>query len=134
MEVSGYRVHAEVLRADNLLTGPMFLIPGSSKPCPVPNPRADGPAFPGFVITWYITKTPIPDEWRVEITRYLANFQRKGGESDQGWGMYASAPPELHSTPADNRRAATSKASRRSSAPRSTTSRVVYSAWAPTSP
>lgn len=43
--------------------------------------------IPGFVIVWYITKTPIPEEYRIEIVRYLANFQRKGGEDDRGWGM-----------------------------------------------
>lgn len=35
----------------------------------------------------YVTKTPIPHEWKVEISRYLANIQRKGGEDDDGWGM-----------------------------------------------
>lgn len=61
---------------------------------PSPAPQADleahtGPMFllPGIIIALYVTKSPIPEEWRVEIARYLANLQRKGGDDDQGWGM-----------------------------------------------
>lgn len=43
--------------------------------------------LPGIVIALYVTKTPIPSEWRIEITRYLANLQRNGEDDDQGWGM-----------------------------------------------
>lgn len=38
----------------------------------------------------YVTATPIPEEWRIEISRYLANIQRTGGEDDCGWGMYVT--------------------------------------------
>lgn len=44
--------------------------------------------LPGIIIALYVTKSPVPQEWRVEIARYLANLQRKGGEDDQGWGMF----------------------------------------------
>lgn len=43
--------------------------------------------LPGIIIAMYVTKTPIPEEWKIEIARYLANMQRDGGEDDQGWGM-----------------------------------------------
>jgi len=43
--------------------------------------------LPGIIIAMYITKVPIPEEWKIEITRYLSNLQRKGDEKDQGWGM-----------------------------------------------
>lgn len=36
----------------------------------------------------YVTKTPIPEEWRIEISRYLQNIQRNGGLKDDGWGMW----------------------------------------------
>lgn len=54
-----------------------------------------GPLFltPGLVITLYVTKTPIPKEWKIECARYLANIQRKGGPGDEGWGMYGSLVP-----------------------------------------
>lgn len=43
--------------------------------------------LPGMIITLYATHTPIPEEWKVEIARYLANVQRRGGADDQGWGL-----------------------------------------------
>ncbi|KAK9893549.1 terpene synthase [Cystobasidium minutum MCA 4210] len=49
-----------------------------------------GPLFliPGMIITLYATKTPIPEEWKIEIARYLANVQRQGGKDDRGWGLH----------------------------------------------
>jgi len=47
--------------------------------------------LPGIIIALYVTKSPIPHEWRVEIARYLANLQRTGGQDDQGWGMCVEA-------------------------------------------
>ncbi|KAK4705877.1 hypothetical protein P7C70_g302, partial [Phenoliferia sp. Uapishka_3] len=48
-----------------------------------------GPLFlqGGLFIALYVTKTPIPEEWKIETARYLANIQRRGGESDDGWGI-----------------------------------------------
>lgn len=48
-----------------------------------------GPLFllPGIVFALYITKTPIPEEWKIEIARYLANKQRDNGPGDEGWGL-----------------------------------------------
>ena len=43
--------------------------------------------LPGIIIVMFVTKTPIPPEWKIEIARYLANLQRDGGPDDQGWGM-----------------------------------------------
>lgn len=42
----------------------------------------------GLVIACYITKVPLSHEVAVELTRYLANEQRRGLTSrDQGWGL-----------------------------------------------
>lgn len=48
-----------------------------------------GPLFllPGIVFAMYITQTPIPEEWKVEMARYLASKQRNNGEGDEGWGL-----------------------------------------------
>ncbi|KAM0750640.1 putative lanosterol synthase [Meredithblackwellia eburnea MCA 4105] len=49
-----------------------------------------GPLFlqGGLFIALYVTKTPIPEEWKIETARYLANMQRRGGDDDQGWGIH----------------------------------------------
>lgn len=46
-----------------------------------------GPMFllPGVVITWFVTNTPIPPEYAVEIKRYL--FARQNPH-DGGWGLH----------------------------------------------
>ncbi|KAI5291790.1 Lanosterol synthase (Oxidosqualene--lanosterol cyclase), partial [Ascosphaera atra] len=46
-----------------------------------------GPMFliPGIVIAWYVTKTPIKPEYKIEIRRYL--FARQHPE-DGGWGLH----------------------------------------------
>ena len=46
--------------------------------------------LPGIIIVMFVTKTPIPPEWKIEIARYLANLQRDGGPDDQGWGMWVA--------------------------------------------
>ena len=43
--------------------------------------------IPGMVITLHATQTPIPEEWKIELARYLANVQRNGDKDDQGWGL-----------------------------------------------
>ncbi|BGP01530.1 Lanosterol synthase (Oxidosqualene--lanosterol cyclase) [Rhodotorula toruloides] len=59
-----------------------------------------GPMFllPGIIIAMYVTKTPIPEEWKIEIARYLANMQRDGGEDDQGWGIHFEARSSVFGT------------------------------------
>ncbi|GAA5907380.1 lanosterol synthase ERG7 [Sporobolomyces salmoneus] len=60
-----------------------------------------GPMFllPGIIIAMYITKTAIPQEWKIEISRYLSNLQRKGpGEADQGWGIHFEAKSSVFGT------------------------------------
>lgn len=59
-----------------------------------------GPMFllPGMVITCYVTKTAIPEEWKIEMTRYLANMQRTGGDDDQGWGIHIEAKSSVFGT------------------------------------
>ncbi|GAA5934711.1 hypothetical protein JCM3775_002035 [Rhodotorula graminis] len=59
-----------------------------------------GPMFllPGIIIALYVTKTPVPEEWRIEIARYLANLQRKGGDDDQGWGIHFEARSSVFGT------------------------------------
>ena len=46
-----------------------------------------GPMFliPGLIIAMYITETPIPEEWKIEITRYLA---LNANPTDGGWGLH----------------------------------------------
>ena len=41
--------------------------------------------LPGLVITWYVTSTPIPPEYRIEIVNYL--FARQHPK-DHGWGLH----------------------------------------------
>jgi hypothetical protein len=41
--------------------------------------------LPGILITYYVTKTPIPPEYATEIKRYL--FARQHPE-DGGWGLH----------------------------------------------
>jgi lanosterol synthase len=45
-----------------------------------------GPSFllPGLVFAMYITRTPIPEPWRIEMTRYLASRVNPDG----GWGLH----------------------------------------------
>lgn len=47
----------------------------------------EGPGFltPGMFITMYITNTPIPEEWKIEFTRYLVNH---ANPHDGGWGLH----------------------------------------------
>jgi hypothetical protein len=68
-------------------------VPPLSPPRILTTQRNPGPMFllPGIIIALYVTKTPIPEEWKIEIARYLSNLQRKGGEDDQGWGMYVTS-------------------------------------------
>lgn len=41
--------------------------------------------IPGLVVTWYVTQTPIPAEYRVELRNYLFEIQNK---QDYGWGLH----------------------------------------------
>ena len=41
--------------------------------------------IPGLIIAMYISSTPVPESWRVEITRYLCNF---ANPVDGGWGLH----------------------------------------------
>jgi len=45
-----------------------------------------GPMFllPGLVISMYVTKLPVPEEWKIEIVKYLFN---RAHPEDGGWGM-----------------------------------------------
>lgn len=46
-----------------------------------------GPLFllPSIVIAWYVTKTPIPEAYAVEMKRYLTE---RANATDGGWGLY----------------------------------------------
>ncbi len=33
----------------------------------------------------YVTKTPIPEEWKIEVARYLWN---RADKADGGWGIH----------------------------------------------
>ena len=45
-----------------------------------------GPLFllPGLCIAFYVTKTPIPEPWRVEMIRYLVH---RAHPDLGGWGL-----------------------------------------------
>ncbi|KDN40342.1 putative lanosterol synthase [Tilletiaria anomala UBC 951] len=55
-----------------------------------------GPMFllPGLIIGMYATQTPIPQEWRIEIVRYLSNKANKDG----GWGIHIEGPSTVFGT------------------------------------
>lgn len=56
-----------------------------------------GPMFllPGIVITWYVTRTPIPSHYATEIRNYL--FARAHPE-DGGWGLHIEGPSSVFGT------------------------------------
>jgi len=56
-----------------------------------------GPMFliPGFVVTWYVTNTPIPSEVRIEIRNYLFALQNK---KDGGWGLHIEGNSSVFGT------------------------------------
>lgn len=55
-----------------------------------------GPLFllPGMVICWYVTQTPIPPEWQIEIRNYLYARQNKDG----GWGLHIEGHSSVFGT------------------------------------
>jgi len=56
-----------------------------------------GPLFllPGFVIVWYVTSTPIPEHYSIEIKNYL--FARQNVE-DGGWGLHIEGESSVYGT------------------------------------
>ncbi|KAF5011198.1 hypothetical protein FDECE_2684 [Fusarium decemcellulare] len=56
-----------------------------------------GPMFllPGFVITWYVTKTPIPDAYATEMRNYLA---ARAHPEDGGWGLHIEGESTVFGT------------------------------------
>ncbi|KAK5993756.1 Lanosterol synthase [Cladobotryum mycophilum] len=56
-----------------------------------------GPMFllPGIVITWYATKTPIPEAYAIEIKNYLA---ARAHPEDGGWGLHIEGGSTLFGT------------------------------------
>ncbi|KAL4892017.1 terpenoid cyclases/protein prenyltransferase alpha-alpha toroid [Aspergillus ambiguus] len=55
-----------------------------------------GPSFllAGIVMAMYITDTPIPEEWKIEIIRYLNNTVN----SDGGWGLHSAGRSTVFAT------------------------------------
>ena len=51
--------------------------------------------MPGLVITWYVTKTPIPEAFSTEMKRYL--FARQNKE-DGGWGLHIEGESSVFGT------------------------------------
>lgn len=51
--------------------------------------------LPGVIITWYVTNTPIPPEYAIEIKRYL--FARQHPE-DGGWGLHIEGDSSVFGT------------------------------------
>jgi lanosterol synthase len=56
-----------------------------------------GPMFllPGLVIGMYVTKTPVPQEWRIEMIRYLVN---RANKYDGGWGIHIEGDSTVFGT------------------------------------
>ncbi|EAQ93307.1 hypothetical protein CHGG_01542 [Chaetomium globosum CBS 148.51] len=55
-----------------------------------------GPSFllPGLVFAMYITGTPVPSPWRIEMTRYLA----RRANADGGWGLHLEGRSTVFAT------------------------------------
>jgi len=55
-----------------------------------------GPSFllPGLIFAMYISDTPIPDEWAVEMTRYLVHYVNEDG----GWGLHLEGTSTVFAT------------------------------------
>jgi len=51
--------------------------------------------LPGIVITWYVTETPIPEEFRIEMSNYL--FARQSAH-DGGWGLHIEGESSVFGT------------------------------------
>ncbi|KAF2496750.1 oxidosqualene:lanosterol cyclase-like protein [Lophium mytilinum] len=56
-----------------------------------------GPMFllPCAVITWYVTETPVPEAWKIEIKNYL--YARQNPE-DGGWGLHIEGESSVFGT------------------------------------
>ncbi|CAG8599931.1 10488_t:CDS:10 [Paraglomus occultum] len=56
-----------------------------------------GPMFvlPGLVISMYITKLPVPEEWKIEIVKYLFNCAHP---EDGGWGFHVEGDSTVFGT------------------------------------
>lgn len=50
--------------------------------------------MPGLVIGMYVTGTPIPQEWSIEMKRYLLHRANKDG----GWGLHVAGPSTVFGT------------------------------------
>jgi lanosterol synthase len=55
-----------------------------------------GPSFllPGLVFAMYISDTPIPEEWKSEMVRYLVNHANEDG----GWGLHLEGESTVFAT------------------------------------
>jgi len=51
--------------------------------------------IPGLVITWYVTETPIPEEFAIEIKNYLYARQHP---VDGGWGLHIEGESSVFGT------------------------------------
>ena len=50
--------------------------------------------MPGVVIAWYVTDTPIPTPFAIELKRYLFARQNKDG----GWGLHIEGESSVYGT------------------------------------
>lgn len=55
-----------------------------------------GPSFllPGLIFAMYISDTPVPEEWKAEIVRYLKNAVNEDG----GWGLHIEGTSTVFAT------------------------------------
>ncbi|KAI9595151.1 terpenoid cyclases/protein prenyltransferase alpha-alpha toroid [Syncephalis fuscata] len=56
-----------------------------------------GPLFlmPGLCIAYYVTKTPLPEPWRIEMIRYLVH---RANPELGGWGLHIEGQPTVFGT------------------------------------
>ena len=55
-----------------------------------------GPSFllPGLVFALYISESPFPEEWKIEMTRYIVNSVNDDG----GWGLHVEGETTVFAT------------------------------------
>ena len=51
--------------------------------------------LPGLIITWYVTETPIPEPYKIEIKNYLYARQHP---KDGGWGLHIEGESSVFGT------------------------------------
>jgi len=51
--------------------------------------------LPGLIISFYVTNTPVPEPWKIEITNYLT---ARANPKDGGWGLHIEGDSSVFGT------------------------------------